>query len=188
MVIKMKSIRFFPKQILAALSLAVVFAGGCISVDADVPEIQMVQTDMRFDAVPAEVIRAVGEVSTNQVFSYDHDPFELPDGMESKLRTVGVSLRANQGIEDFSFLRSMRVAISDDVNPTFELATFEHVDGSADNTGEVLVMKVNPDVDTMAVLKSETLGFDIDLSGSLPTVEWSMDVLVDMSGEFQFTL
>jgi hypothetical protein len=188
MVITMKSISFFHKQILAALSLATVFAGGCVSVDASVPEIQLVQSNMEFEAVPMEVIRAVGEVSTSQVFSYDHDPFDLPEGMESKVRTVGVSLRANQGIEDFSFLRSMRVAISDGVNPEFELATFEHVESSADNAGEVLVMKVNPDVDTMAVLKSESLGFAIDLTGSLPTVAWSLDVLIDMSGEVQFTL
>jgi hypothetical protein len=28
----------------------------------------------------------------------------------------------------------------------------------------------------------------IDLSGALPTANWSMDVLIDMSGEVQFTL
>jgi hypothetical protein len=187
MVITMKSIHF-DKQILAALSLATVFAGGCVSVDASVPEIQLMQSNMEFQAVPGDVIRAVGELSTSQIFSYDHDPFDLPEGMKSKVRTVGVQLRANQGIDDFSFLNSMRVAISDEVNPEFELASFEHVEGSSDNTGEVLVMKVNPDVDTMAILESESLGFAIDLSGALPTVDWSMDVLIDMSGEVQFTL
>jgi hypothetical protein len=185
MVITMKSISFFPKQILAALSLATVFAGGCVSVDASLPEMQLVQGGMEFPAVPAQV---VGEVSVSQSFSYAHDPIELPEGMESNVRTVGVSLLANQGIEDFSFLRSMKIQISDDVNPAIELASFEHAPGTTDNAGEVLVMKVNPDVDTLGIMKTESLGFVVDLSGALPTANWSMDVLIDMSGEVQFTL
>jgi hypothetical protein len=188
MVITMNSSSFFHKQILAALSLATVFAGGCVSVDASVPEIQLVQSGMEFPGTPIEVIRAVGEVSVSQSFSYAHDPIELPSGMESQVRTVGVSLRANQGIEDFSFLRSMTIQISDDVNPAFELASFEHEAGTADNAAEVLVMKVNPDVDTLGIMKTESLGFVVDLSGALPTANWSMDVLIDMSGEVQFTL
>jgi hypothetical protein len=185
MVITMKRISLVHKQIFAALSLTSVFAVGCVSVDASVPEMQLVQSGLEFPGVPPQV---VGEVSTSQSFSYTHDPIELPEGLDSKVRAVGVSLRASQGIEDFSFLRSMKIAISDEVNPSIELATFEHKAGTTDNTGEMLVMNLNREVDTLKLLKTESLGFVVNLSGELPKTNWSMDVLIDMSGKLGFTL
>jgi hypothetical protein len=183
MVIRMNSSTFH-KQILAALSLATVFAGGCVSVDATVPEMQLVQRGMEFPGVPVEV---TGEVSVSHNFSYPHDPVELPEGVDSTLHTIGVSLIANSGIEDFSFLREMRITISDEVNAPFELASFER-DDAAPKDGGVLVMKVNPEVDTLDAMKTESIGFVIDLSGSLPKVNWSMDIRIDMAGEVQYHL
>jgi hypothetical protein len=183
----MKSSTFY-KQILAALSLATLFAGGCVSVDASVSEMQLVKSGMEFPGVPIELMGRGGEVSISQSFSYSHDPIELPEGVDSKVRPVGVSLLASRGIENFGFVRWMTITISDEVNPGIELASFERHGDDPNDDGGVLVMKVNPELDALALMKSESIGFVVDMSGSLPPMDWSMDVLIDMSGEIGFKL
>jgi hypothetical protein len=183
----MKNNTFFHKQLLAALSLITVFVGGCVSVGASVPEIQLVQSGMEFPAMPAEMTQQVGEVSLRSNFSYPHDPMQFPEGLHSNVRIVGVSLLANHGIEDFAFLRSLKITVSDEVNPAFELASFERHAQTPKDDGGVLAMKFNPTIDTLALLKSESIEFVIDLTGSPPTVDWSMDLQIDMSGDLEFT-
>jgi hypothetical protein len=187
MVITMKHSTTFQKQILAALSLIAMLVGGCVSVGASVPEIQLVQSGMEFPAMADEMRQQVGEVSISRNFSYSLDAMELPEGLHSNVRIVGVSLLANYGIEDFAFLRSLKITINDEVNPAFELASFERHAHTPNDDG-VLVMKFNPQIDTLALLKSESMEFVVDLTGSPPAVDWSVDLQIDMSGDLQFRL
>jgi hypothetical protein len=165
---------FFSSLVFTALS-----ASGCVSVDADVPAISLTQSDLSFDAMPVEVTQ---EISVSQSFSFAHDPVELPDGVDSSLRTVDVTLTANQGIDDFAFVRNMRIQISDGVNPTFDLASFDRA-ASARAGSDALVLDVNAGVDTLSAMKTDSITFIIDMTGSLPKVAWSMDIAIHLEGE-----
>jgi hypothetical protein len=169
-------------RIPATLSLAVLFLAGCVSVHANVPEVSLIQNGLAFEALPEEV---VGDFSVSRSFSYSHGPINLPDGLQSDVRTVDVSLIANTGITDFSFIRNMRIALSDDVNAPFELASFDRVAGQEDT--KTLVLKASPS-DALTAFQTDSTSVIIDLTGSLPKVAWSMDVVIRFSGDFQYDL
>jgi hypothetical protein len=167
----------------ATLSLAVLLFTGCVSVHANVPEVSLIQNGLAFEAMPAEV---VGEFSVSRSFSYTHAAINLPQGLQTDVRTVDVSLVANTGIADFSFIRNMRIALSDDIKAPFDLASFERSEGQ--NDGNVLVLKAASASDALSAFQTDSTSVIIDVTGSLPKVAWSMDVVIRFTGDFQYDL
>ena len=47
-------------------------------------------------------------------FSQEHDALDLPEGLSSEVKALEVSLTAKKGITDFSFVRFLRLTMSDD--------------------------------------------------------------------------
>lgn len=187
MVIQMKSSKFSSLSF-ATLGLAVFFANGCVQVEAEVPEVSVVQKDLGFEALPIQV---TGEHSVPATeFTFPHGPIEFPEGFDSNLRTVGVQLITNRGIEDFSFIRRMNISMTDGRSPRVDLASFDRDEkiGSMSTEGNVLELKTLSADDTLKMWQTDAVTFTIELTGTLPHVAWSMDVAVHFSGDFAYEL
>src|ERR1700759_4198241 len=88
---------------LAASTLALsTGAAGCVSVDAEIPDIEVTQKDLSFAGVP--VGSTLGDVSMTRTFSQEHDALDLPEGLNPEVKALAVSLTAKSGIKDFSFV------------------------------------------------------------------------------------
>lgn len=169
-------------SVLLAMLLALVPAalGGCgISVEAELPDVQVTQHDVVFEAaVPSD-----SDVAMSRSFSQQHDKLELPDGIDPEAKALSVLLIARSGISDFGFLHNVRLTMGDGVNPPVEIIDYAQQAGPASN---VLEMKAANPVNVFDQWQSESSTFTLEVAGDLPTETWTADVIVHFSGKIRY--
>ncbi|HEY2730356.1 MAG TPA: hypothetical protein VGK52_10470 [Polyangia bacterium] len=169
--------------LLGALALGAVTAAGCmLQVEADVPEVEITQHDVVFAGVPAAT--GLGDVSLTKSFSQQHQRLDLPAGLTTEVKAMGVTLTAKSGIDNFDFLKNMRVTMSDGVHDPVELVDYQRVDG-APSTNVLTVESANP-VNTLDEWKTDSATFTVEVAGGLPPGDWTMDVAVRFAGKIVY--
>jgi hypothetical protein len=168
-----------------AVALASFAAGGCMmQVEADVPEVEITQHDVVFDGVPQPVAANTDDVSLAKSFSQQHQRLELPAGLTTEVKAMGVTLAAKSGIDNFDFLKNLRVTMSDGVHTPVELVDYQRPPG-APSTNVLTVQSANP-VDTLDVWKTDSATFTIEVAGALPSADWTIDVSVRFAGKLVY--
>jgi hypothetical protein len=169
--------------LLGALALGALTVAGCmLQVEADVPDVEITQHDVVFAGGPAAA--GLGDVSVTKSFSQQHQRLELPAGLTTEVRAMGVTLTAKSGIDNFDFLKNMRVTMSDGVHDPVELVDYQRVDG-APSTNVLTVESANP-VNTLDEWKTDSATFTVEVAGGLPLGDWSMDVAVRFAGKIVY--
>ncbi len=153
-----------------------------LQVEADVPEVEITQHDVVFAGVPAAA--GLGDVSLTKSFSQQHQRLELPAGLTTEVKAMGVTLTAKSGIDNFDFLKNMRVTMSDGVHDPVELVDYQRVDG-APSTNDLTVESANP-VNTLDQWKTDSATFTVEVAGGLPPGDWTMDVAVRFAGKIVY--
>jgi len=174
---------------LALLALTTTFAlstgaAGCVSVDAEIPDVEVTQKDLAFDGVP--IGSALGDVSMTRTFSQEHDALDLPQGLNPEVKALAVSLTAKSGIKDFSFVRYLRMTMSDtsDNSNAVELINYER-DDSAPPSNVLKMTAANP-VNALDKWKTKSALFTIDIAGTLPDNAWTADVTIRFAGNIHY--
>lgn len=158
-------------------------AAGCgISVEADVPEVEVTQKGLAFDGVPLGGL--LGEVSVTQSFSQKHQKLELPDGIDTEVKALGVSLTAKTGVQDFSFIHNLRLTMTDGVHAPVELINYEQDPGAAPSN--VLTMVSANPVNTLDQWKTDAATFTVEVAGTLPTDSWTVDLSIRFAGKIKY--
>ena len=159
-------------------------AAGCISVDAEIPDVEVTQKDLAFAGVP--IGSALGDVSMTQTFSQEHDALDLPQGLNPEVKALAVSLTAKSGIKDFSFVRYLRMTMSDTADNTnaLELINYER-DDSAPASNVLNVTAANP-VNALDKWKTKSALFTIEVAGTLPDNNWTADVTIRFGGNIHY--
>ena len=168
-----------------ALSLVLVGgAAGCgVSVEADLPEVEVTQHDLAFDGVPQAGL--VGDVSETRSFSQQHKTLELPKGLDSEVKALGVTMTAKTGVQDLAFLHNVRVLMTDDVHEPIELLDYQQ-DATA-RPGSVLSMVSANPVNTLDQWKTSSATFTVEVAGALPPSDWTVDLAIDFSGKVKYS-
>jgi hypothetical protein len=173
-----------PTLLLAACALASLSAAGCtLQLEADVPEVEITQHDVAFQGVDPATSQA-GDVGLAKSFSQQHQRLELPAGITTEVKAMGVTLTAKSGIENFDFIKNMRVTMSDGVHQPNELIDYQRVDG-APSTNVLTIESANP-VNTLDQWKTDTANFTLEVAGALPTSDWTLDVSVRFAGKLVY--
>lgn len=165
--------------------LATGAAGCALSVEADVPEIEVTKKGIAFDGVP--IGNELGTVSMIKTFSQKHTALELPTGLTTEVHAVGVTLKADSGITDFSFLKMLRLTMADETNQSasIELINYEQPD-NAPASDTLNMISANP-ANAFDMWKSDSAIFTIEVAGTLPTESWSADVTMRFSGSVKYS-
>lgn len=163
-----------------SLVLLPLLLGGCplIDVEADVPETCVTRTGVTVAAnMPAGA----------QSVTVDH-----LDGLADlakqgfQLSLVRGELRATSGITDFSFVTRASISLASG-NPDSTLPTLDAFACDGCNAaGAIVDIAPTSDGDVAPYLETGSLVLDIDLSGTAPTVDWTMDVEVCASGSASY--
>jgi hypothetical protein len=173
--------RFFALTF-AAVGFTTAGAGCALSVEAEIPEVTVTQRGLTFKGVPDF---GIGDVSMEKSFSQDHSKIELPDGLDSEVKTLAVTLRATSGVSDMSFLKLLRVTMSSaNIAEPVELGSYEAVPGAA-ATNEINLTSLNP-IDIFDAWNTDSATFTLQLAGSLPTTDWTADVIVRFSARAKY--
>lgn len=158
---------------------------GCgLSIEAEIPEVEVTQKGISFEGVP--LASALGEVSMTRSFSQKHKKLELPEGLDPQVRAVDVTVKAINGISDFKFLTFLRLTMSDENNPgkSAELINYQQKPG--DPASKTLTMVSANPVNTLDHWKSEAAVFTMDVAGTLPEVDWTIDITVRFAGSIKY--
>jgi len=167
---------------LTAAGFATVASGCTLSVEAEIPEVVITQRDLSFQGVPDF---GIGDVSMEKSYSQDHGKIEMPEGLESEIKTIGVTLRATSGVSDMSFLKLLRVTMSSaNVVEPVELGSYEY-DPGAPKSNEIHLTAVNP-INVFEAWNADKATFTLQLAGSLPTTAWTADVIVRFSARAKY--
>jgi hypothetical protein len=165
--------------------LAAVPAAGCgVQVEAEVPEIEVTQRDLMFEGVPAAAAALIGEVSVSRQFSQKHKKLDLPKGLDSTVKALGITLTAKKGIKDFSFIKNLRMTMSDDVHPPIALVDYQQTPGAAPSA--VLDLQSQNPVNTLEQWKTDSATFTIEVAGTMPSEAWSVDLAIQFGGSFKY--
>jgi hypothetical protein len=159
--------------------------GGCmLSVEADVPDIEVTQHDIAFAGVPHAAL--LGDLSTSMSFSQDRPGLDLPKGIDTSAQAVKVEFSAKSGIEDFQFLRALRVTMTppDSSAEPIELINYERVDGAT--VGATLTVPSKNPVNILEQWKADSAVFNIEMAGTLPEQAWTIDMSVHFVGKLSY--
>ncbi|HVU52288.1 MAG TPA: hypothetical protein VHL80_16455 [Polyangia bacterium] len=170
--------------LLGAFTLASLATGGCmLQVEADVPEVEITQHDVAFQGVAPAGVDG-GDVALTQSFSQQHQRLELPTGLKTEVKAMGVTLTAKSGIDNFDFLKNMRVTMSDGVHTPVELINYERAAG-APSTNVLTIESANP-VNTLDQWNTDAATFTLDVAGAMPSNDWTIDVSVRFAGKLVY--
>jgi hypothetical protein len=170
-------------SVLFSAFLAASVAGCGISVEADVPDVEVTQHDLAFDGVPLSSL--IGDVSLSRNFSQKHKKLDLPAGLDSQVKALSVSLIAKNGIKDFGFIHNLRMTMSDDVHQPVQLIDYQQTPG-APPSGILTMQSANP-VNTLEQWKTESATFTVEVAGRLPEQAWTIDLSIHFGGSFKYS-
>lgn len=163
-------------------------AGGCaLSVQADVPDVEVTQHGISVPGVPAAASSFLGggDVSTSMSFDESLPDLNLPKDLTSTVKAVKVDLIAKDGIQDFSFLHSLRITMTPKGSKTVtELINYTRPDGAT--VGKTLsIDSLNP-VNILDQWKADSATFNVQVEGELPSANWTFDMSVHFSGQVSY--
>ena len=156
-----------------------------VSAEADVPDIEITEHDVSFVGIPHAT--ALGDLSTETSFT-ESRPISLPKGIDSTVEAVKVELVAKTGISSFDFLSTLRVTMApqDGSTPAVELINYQK--GGTTVVGSTLTIPaVNP-VNILDEWKTDSATFTVQISGTLPAQDWTVDMHVHFAGQVSYTL
>jgi len=167
------------------LSAVASLLGGCtVSVEADVPDVEVVQHDVAFAGVPFAA--TLGDVSTQMTFTQSRPDLRLPAEFDTSAQAMKVDLVAKTGITNFAFLRALRITMAPTNGTTapVELINYEKADGAV--VGSTLsIPSVNP-VNILDQWKADSAVFTVQIDGSLPEQAWTIDLHAHFAGKVSY--
>jgi hypothetical protein len=164
----------------AFIGLSAMTAGCGISVEAELPEVTITQRDLTFQGVPD---LGIGDVSVEQTFAQDHDKLELPEGLDPEVKALSITLRATHGVDDLSFIKVLRLAMSDGTKE-IELVNYEQTPATAHHK-ELNLEALNP-ANIFDAWNTDKARFTLQVAGALPSKDWSLDVMIRFSAKAKY--
>jgi hypothetical protein len=177
------------RHALVAFALTGVLALGCTpTITIDAPDIEVTQPELQFPPAPANVtpgttVSAVYMLSTAKLGAASSPDAGTLKNIQ-RLLITRVTLRANTGIPDFSFLDRLTVVATNPASvvlpnpPVIPIVDYVASDLAV---GAVLPLPVEPPVDMLPLWGRPWLRLTITAAGALPKVAWSADVVFSLS-------
>jgi hypothetical protein len=167
-------------------------ASGCtLFAEGDIPDVEVVQSDLVFPAAPAA--SAGMDVALSVPFKLRPGRIGIARDAFSGIRVLSVAIAAKSGVTDLTFLRTARITIEsfdpydagDLQQGPLEIGTYTRIDGVA--TGPRLQVERDPPTDITDIWRtSPTVLFIAWITGQLPTVSWSADISIRFGANLKY--
>jgi hypothetical protein len=164
-------------------------AGGCaLSVEGELPAIEITRRDIRIPAVPLEGRRISEGMVAVPVFVEPHERLVLPREAYESVKVREVVLTARSGVNDLSFVRTFRMTINSleghsAGTPPIEMARYERTQAY---TGPILSIPASPPVEIVTPWRAATVVINLEVAGTLPEEAWVLDVTARMSATVNY--
>jgi hypothetical protein len=165
-----------PGLVNAAFGLSlVVLAAGCplLEVDVESTEVCMTHRGIEVPGVPAGAATGIDET-----FAFDDlSAFDALKDLDADAHFTSATVRATYGVGTLAFVDAASVEIaSNDPESTLPTRVIYACDGDCPAEDNALVIPVQDQSDALEHLRSGSLSIALQVTGSLPTEAWTMDV------------
>lgn len=172
----------------SALCCLALFATGVgCSAEADIPEVVVTRTDVAFEGVP--LIPGYTDVSQTLTTTFEHpSDFDLPSELNPELRPISASITGRGDLTDLSFLESMKLSIlshADDGPPPSIVAQYTRLRPTG--VGRTIKLDTDVDSDILSYWDTEEAYYEVELTGIMPSEDWSIDVSFALSGRISIS-
>jgi hypothetical protein len=187
-----------PTRLILATLVMVVAGVGCTpSLTVDAPEINITEKSLAFPGVVSTIPGSQSATSSFKVVTSKLGAAANPDSSAidrmQRLEITRVLVQAKMGITDFSFLDHLEVSAanydaSHGISSTKPLVTILECPSAGkdcpllyENIGTTLDFPLDPPVDLLPLWANTNLYIIIKASGTVPKVDWSVDVTFSLS-------
>jgi hypothetical protein len=169
-----------------ALIFAAAAAASCARVEADVPQAEVTQKAVNFQAVPGG--RQLGEVSITQSFTLTADDLSWAKNLNSEVYATEFELKAVGAIQDLSFIHYARITMSDGTDgattPAVEIVNYERPANAV--ASPVIDAPTTYPINVSKVWAAKKVVITMQLAGIFPEEAWAADVTLHMSGKISY--
>jgi hypothetical protein len=164
----------------SALASLVALTTGCpvLDVEANVDEVCVTYSGLSIPGVP------IGSGTVSQSFPVT-DLGQIQDltKYNAQLQFVKAEVRPVSGVSDLSFVQAAHVSIASGA-PSSTLPTIDvyDCDGDCDGASGALTVPATNGNSAVAYVESGSVIVDLEVTGTLPTADWTVDVDVCFSG------
>lgn len=162
--------------------------GACVEVEAEVPDVEITQHGVMFQGVPGAAY--LGEASVTHTFMLSGDQLSFAKDLNSQVYAMEVILRPTGSMQNLDFIRAARVLMSNptkgSVQPATEIINYERANDLVSQP--ILTVKTLVPIDITELWAAEQTAITLTLSGTLPSVDWSVDVSLRLSGKIEYKL
>jgi hypothetical protein len=179
--------------------MAVLACLGCKpSLTVDAPEIDITEKNLAFPGVVSTVAGTQSATASFKVVTSKLGAAANPDSSAidriERMEITRITVNGNRGVTSFSFLESLNVSAAN-YDPTKQSSSGKPVVTILDcnpsstkdcpllyeNIGATLDFPLNPPVDLIPLWANTNLYIIITASGTVPKVDWSVDVTFSLS-------
>lgn len=165
-----------------SLGLAGCLLGAGCSASADIPEVVVTQSDVRFDATPQ--IPGLPDQEAEIENSFDHPKgFGLPQYFDTELYPISAVITGRGNMTNLSFVSRITLTLAsraEDAPPDKVVATYERIGSTP--AGRAIRLETASDADVLEYWATKSAYYDIKLWGELPVDAWAIDIQVVFSG------
>jgi hypothetical protein len=178
---------------LALVAAAGWLATGCtLFAEGDIPDVELVQNDLLFPAAPAGA--AGMEVALSVPFKLRPGRIGIARDAFSAVRVLSVAITAKSGVTDLTFLHTARITLASvdpfDAGETLqqgpiEIARYARLDGA--EVGPSVRVDSEPPTDVTDIWRTApTVVFVAEITGELPTVQWTADISIRLGANVKY--
>lgn len=168
---------------LLPLALLALSSAACLSsVDVQAHDIEIIRPGLRFDGTPVPMPNVT--LSTATTFELDSSNLSWAKRFDSKVRVKGVRVVPVDGVQDLGFIESATITLAGTSNPQAGI-TIGRYQRMATQPLTVQLEMNNPEpVDVSGLWSERRIQITLAITGQLPAVPWTVDVTLELDGEF----
>lgn len=169
------------KPVLALIALSMLPACPLLEAQVEVPEVCITYDDIAVLAAATEVHEQIVVDDLSEI----HELVEHAEDLTFK-RAEAIAVT---GVNDFSFVTSARIAIAPGRgDAAVAPLTLYQCDGDCVSRADTLALSDDEQHDVLDYLGGDAITLDLDITGDLPQVQWTMSVVVCFEGTARYTV
>jgi hypothetical protein len=173
-------------RLLPALAgLGALAALGCsLSVEAEIPEVEVTQRGVRFDGVPLG--EKLGTVSTSRSFELSSANTAWAKELNSEVYALSVVMRANGNLANLDFIEAARVAMSDCSESLAPVDIIDYERPANTPSSSVIEVATQYPIDVTKLWGAKSTRIEVQVAGRLPEAAWSTDITLRLGGKITY--
>ena len=180
-----------PRWLFITAGLAVALASGCVlSVEGNLPEIEVVQRGLSIPGVPREA-RASEPTAGVASFFQPNDHLGLEPETYASVHVKEVVLSAKSGVDDLSFIHSLRIGMNGlqgfvAGTAPVEVAHYQRSATAGPPVGPTITMRNSQPVPVIEAWRDSMAVLTLQAQGDLPETAWTVDIIVRLSAVLKY--